>query len=256
MNSLRIAAVQAPENREDVDSALVYLVGVVANAERQGARLICFPEGFLQGYLTEESAARRVALDLLSPRFAALVARFPKTGPMIVFGMIEVEEDRLFNTALVVKRGVVVGRYRKMHLLDGERAFTAGTETPVFEVDGLRFGINICYDTNFPEAARRIAERGASFIVCPANNMMPRQKAEEHKNAHNSARAARCRETGLWLVSADVTGEGDGRVAWGPTAVLNAEGAVEAQLPLGEPGLLIFDVPRRDSGGLQSCLPA
>jgi predicted amidohydrolase len=39
-----------------------------------------------------------------------------------------------------------------------------------------------------------------------------------------------------------VTGERDGRIAWGPTAVLDPQGRVVAQLPLDEPGLLVFDL--------------
>jgi hypothetical protein len=71
----------------------------------------------------------------------------------------------LFNTAIVVDRGVLIGRYRKSHLLSGGHIFDAGSDSHVIEVDGLRFGINICYDTNFPEAAqegsgpRRILDR-------------------------------------------------------------------------------------------------
>ncbi|MCJ9694364.1 hypothetical protein MOV76_22445 [Rhizobium sp. PRIMUS64] len=74
-----------------------------------------------------------------------------------------------------------------------------------------------------------------------SNNMMARDKAEIFRERHNSVRGERCRETGLWLISSDVTGERDGRIAWGPTAVLNPEGQVVAQLPLEEPGLLVFD---------------
>ena len=113
----------------------------------------------------------------------------------------------------------------------------------MFEAAGLRFGINICYDTNFPEAARKVADAGASLIVCPANNMLRRETAVAFKDVHNAARGARCRETGLWLVSSDVTGARDGRIGWGPTAVLDPAGAVMAQLPLEAPGLLIFDMP-------------
>lgn len=158
-------------------------------------------------------------------------------------GLIEAEAGRLFNTAVVIERGRVIGRYRKAHLLDGEKIFDAGNESPVFQIAGLRFGINICYDTNFPEAARHIADAGGSLIVCPANNMMRRAVAVEFKDVHNAVRGERCRETGLWLLSADVTGERDGRISWGPTAVLNPAGEVAAQLPLGEPGLLVFDLP-------------
>ena len=87
----------------------------------------------------------------------SLSVRLPKTGPMIVIGMIEVEAGRLFNTAIAVDRGVVIGRYRKAHLLGGEQIFDAGSDSHVFDVASLRFGINICHDTNFPEAARKVA---------------------------------------------------------------------------------------------------
>ena len=244
MSTVRIAAAQTLDIREEVDVALDQLAGIAARAEAQGAALLVFPEGFLQGYLTEEAPARRHAVDLASPEFSALLDRFPKSGPMIALGLIEVEAGRLFNTAVVVDRGVLVGRYRKAHLLGGERIFAAGDGSPVFEVAGLRFGINICYDTNFPQAARKVADSGASLIVCLANNMLPRKTAEAYRHVHNAARGERCRETGLWLVSADVTGERDGRIAWGPTAVLDPAGEVVAQLPLDEPGLLVFDLPR------------
>ena len=73
----------------------------------------------------------------------------------MVIRLIEVEEGRLFNTAIVADRGVPIGRYRKAHLLSGEHIFDAGSDSCIFEVDGLRFGINICYDTNFPRRRRR-----------------------------------------------------------------------------------------------------
>jgi predicted amidohydrolase len=225
---------------------------MAAHAEAEGAALLCFPEGFLQGYLTEESPARRSALDLGSPKFEAVLSRLPKTGPMIVMGLIEAENGRLFNTAVAVNHGVVAGRYRKTHLLAGERIFDPGEDCPIFEVASLRFGINICYDTSFPEAAQKVADRGASLILCPANNMLRRSTAEKLKDQHNAVRAERCRETGLWLVSADVTGERDGHVSWGPTAVLNPDGEVVAQLPLEKVGLLVFDIPEIPQNGSQA----
>jgi predicted amidohydrolase len=244
MKTTRIAAAQTVEFREDIEGALNCVADVAARAETGGASLLCFPEAFLQGYLTDEKPARRNALDLASPAFEAVLNRLPKTGPMIVMGLIEVEDGRLFNTAIVADRGVLIGRYRKAHLFSREHIFDAGSDNNhVFEIDGLRFGINICYDTNFPKAAREVADLGASLIVCPANNMCCRKTAEALKNVHNTVRGERCRETGLWLVSADVTGERDGCISWGPTAVLNPVGEVVAQLPLEKTGLLVFDIP-------------
>lgn len=239
----RIAAAQTPEFREDLDAALAYAAAVIADAQAQGADLLVFPEGYLQGYLTDEEPARRHALDLSSPQFEALLARLPTTGPTIVLGLIEEDAGALFNTAVVIHAGQLIGRYRKTHLLGREQLFAPGADTPAFEAGGVRFGINICYDTNFPDAARKVAEAGATLLVCPANNMMARPTAESWRDRHNPARGERCRETGLWLISADVTGERDGAVAWGPTAVLNPQGEVAAQLPLEQPGLLVFDLP-------------
>jgi len=243
MKTVRIAAAQTVEFREDIEAALNCVADLAACAKTEGASLLCFPECFLQGYLTDETSARRNALDLASPAFEAVLYRLPKNGPVVVMGLIEMEAGRLFNTAIVVGHGALIGRHRKVHLLGGEHIFDAGSDNHVFEITGLRFGINICYETNFPEAARRIADLGASLIVCPANNMCRRQTAEALKDVHNSVRCERCRETGLWLVSTDVTGEREGRVAWGPTAVINPAGEVVAQLPLEQVGLLVFDIP-------------
>ena len=243
MKTVRIAAAQTAEFREDTEAALACVADFAGRAETEGVALLCFPECFLQGYLTEEIAARRAALDLASPAFRAVLNRLPMSGPMIVMGLIETENGRLFNTAVVVDRGAIIGRYRKSHLLGSERIFDAGSDNRVFEIAGLHFGINICHDTNFPDAARKVADLGASLIVCPANNMLRRKVAESFRDVHNSVRGERCRETGLWLISADVTGERDGCIAWGPTAVLNPAGEVVAQVPLEKPGLLVFDIP-------------
>jgi 5-aminopentanamidase len=85
----------------------------------------------------------------------------------------------------------------------------------------------------------------------PAQNMMRRQAAEEWKHRHNQIRAERVRETGMWLVSADVTGErGDTHVGFGPTSVMDPSADVVAQVPLMETGMVIAQIPQlfREAG--------
>ena len=116
---------------------------------------------------------------------------------------------------------------------------------------GLRYGINICYDTQFADAAARIAGRRARVLLVPAQNMMRRQAAEAWKHRHNQIRAERVRETGMWLASADVTGErGNTHVGYGPTSVMNPSVEVVAQVPLMETGMVIAHIPplMRQSG--------
>lgn len=240
----RIGACQTPEILGDVDAAVTCIRGFCEKAEPEGADLLLFPECFLQGYLVTEAHVLRHALDLGSARFRSVAARLADVRPVLVVGVIERAGNAIHNSAVVLEHGQVTGVYRKTHLLPGEKTFAAGDEYPVFEVKGLRYGINICYDTQFSGAAARIAAQGARVLLVPAQNMMKRQSAETWKHQHNRIRAERVRETGMWLVSADVTGErGNTHVGYGPTSVMRPSANVVAQVPLAETGMVIARIP-------------
>jgi hypothetical protein len=73
---------------------------------------------------------------------------------------------------------------------------------------------------------------------------MRRQAAEAWKYRHSQIQAERVRETGMWLVSADVTGErGDTHIGYGPTSVTDPSAEIVARVPLMETGLAIADIP-------------
>jgi predicted amidohydrolase len=73
--------------------------------------------------------------------------------------------------------------------------------------------------------------------------MMRRDKAFWWQERHNQIRTRRVRETGMWLVSADVTGERDPtRIGLGPTCVIDPTGEVVAQVPAGKAGIAIAEL--------------
>jgi predicted amidohydrolase len=237
---MRVGACQTPEILGDVDAALRVVDDF---AGRANADLLLFPEGFLQGYLVTERHVHGQAFDVRSAEFAAVLARLAGIRQTLVLGMIERWRGRYYNTALVVAGGRVVGSYRKTFLTAGESVFTPGDSYPVFTRDGVRFGINICYDTRFPQAAAAVAGGGAQALLVPAQNMMRRDNALRWQVRHNEIRTQRVRETGLWLVSADVTGERDDtRIGLGPTCVINPSGQVVAQVPAGTTGMAVAEI--------------
>lgn len=245
---MRIAACQLPEVRELPDEAISWICRCAKRASQAGARLLCFPECFLQGYLCEATAARRHAVALRGAEFDCVLRRISNAEPTLVFGMIEADGDLLYNTAVVVDAGRLVGAYRKINLQPGERStFTPGVHSGIFEVGGISFGINICSDTQDPKLAAAIAAAGAKLILCPANNMMPRQKAEQWESRHNPTRACRAREAGVWLMSSDVSGTRGNSLGLGPTCVIDSRGTVVVQLPKGEVGMVLAEV--RSDGG-------
>ena len=224
---------QTPEILGDVPSALEIVHEYARQA--RGVDLLVFPECFLQGYRPTESHVRQYAM-----RCADVRLDVPQT---VVLGMIERDGDRFFNTAAVVRGGRVVGAYRKTFLTRGERVFTAGDAYPVFTAAGTTFGINICFDGQFPYAAAAVARQGARLLVFPAQNMMRRANAHLWADRHLELRRKRIAETGMWLASADVTGRrGDTHLGLGPTCIVDPSGTVVAEVTRGTAGLAVAEV--------------
>ena len=240
--TIKVSVCQVPDIREDIETSLKWIQKFVKQAEDEGVSLICFPECFLQGYLTEKVLAEKYAINLNRLAFKSILKQLAKNKPMIVFGLIEEEDENLFNTAVVIKEGNLIGKYRKTHLLQGEHIFKAGFEYPIFEINGLIFGINICYDTQFADAAANLVKQGAKLILCPANNMMRYVMAKKYKHLHHAMRIERVKENQVWLMSADVTGKREGRIAYGPTSVINPGGKVIAQVPLMKIGMTLVEI--------------
>ncbi len=239
---MKIAACQLPEIRRDVDRALAVMERYLAVADSQHVELVCLPECYLQGYLCDAVSAKDQAISLNSGAFDTLLNRLSRFQCVFVFGFIEDQNGLLFNSAAVVHHGNLIGCYRKTHLLRGEAVFEPGVAYPTFLVKDFQFGINICYDTNFPEVAAALAERGARLILCPANNMLPLENAEKWKTLHNEIRAQRAKETGCWLLSSDVTGTRENQISFGPTAVIDPDGRVLTQVPLLQEGMVVAEI--------------
>ena len=240
---LRIGACQTPEILGDVEAALACIETFARQPHADSVDLLLFPECFLQGHLIEPEHVSRFALDLRSDAFQRVLNRLVPVRQTLVFGVIEQCGAAYFNTAVVVRHGVLEGCYRKTHLTPGESLFQAGDAYPTFTINGVTCGINICYDTKFPEAAKSVASRGARVLLVPSQNMMKRPAAEEWRYRHHAVRAERVRETGMWLVSADVTGaRDDSRIAYGPTSVMTPQAEVVAQVPTMSVGMVVAEI--------------
>lgn len=241
--TMRVATCQLPEVRGDVPRALSLMSDYALEAERRGADLVCFPECFLQGYDIRSEHIASVAAELGSPIIDDVLRSLSSVRPVIVVGLIERADGVTHNSALAIQGGTVIAHYRKTHLLKGEASvFKRGSGFPVFDVRKTKVGINICHDLSVPESVEAAAASGVTVLVCPCNNMLPRVIAEEWKCRHNEIRSRHAKAHGLWIVSSDVTGERDQCVSYGPTAVIDPTGAIIAQVPLQEVGMVVAEI--------------
>ncbi|MFG6150229.1 carbon-nitrogen hydrolase family protein [Halobacillus sp. B23F22_1] len=90
----------------------------------------------------------------------------------IVYGMIERENDQLYNSAILVnENGEIKGKYRKTHLDRNEKRWaTPGSSLPVFDIEGLgKVGLLIGDDVRFPEASGVLSVKRADMIAVPVS---------------------------------------------------------------------------------------
>jgi predicted amidohydrolase len=158
----------------DVAANLEALRRGTYQAAARGARLVIFPECALTGYCFESrEEALEVAVPLPGPVTEALAEDCRALGVFVIAGTLErTATGELFNSALIVGPGGYAGSYRKIHLpfLGVDRFATPGDRPfAVHDLDGLRVGINICYDGSFPESARVLTVLGADLVVLPTN---------------------------------------------------------------------------------------
>lgn len=134
--------------------------------------VLLFPECALNGYDLSAEETHASALQLDSSHVRKIRDATRRHLATVVFGMLERDGDSVYNSAVVIQSGKIIQVYRKIHLpfMGVDQFVVAGKriEAP-FEVNGVRFGVGICYDYRFPEFCRIHALRGADCMLLITN---------------------------------------------------------------------------------------
>lgn len=173
MSKFKLAGVQMDIEIGNRNANLDKMESRLAETMANGAQLTVFPEctttGYCFGSLDE---AKQVSEGFDGPTVARVHQWCRGKDTMVVFGFLELDGDRVFNALALVGPEGVLGTYRKIHLPHlGVDRFTTPGDRPfeVIETPSLRIGMNICYDSSFPEAARVLSIKGADLITLPTN---------------------------------------------------------------------------------------
>ncbi|MBW4581888.1 MAG: carbon-nitrogen hydrolase family protein [Tildeniella nuda ZEHNDER 1965/U140] len=172
---MKLAIYQGAGIPSDVSANLMLLEQTATTAAKQQANLLIFPELFLTGYNIGD-AVKQLAEPCYgrSLQFAASIARECRLA--LLFGYAERDGETIYNAAaLIDAEGNLAASYRKAHLFGAEeqRLFTPGQQRVLHTIAGVRVGVLICYDVEFPEAVRALALQGAELIAVPTALMFP-----------------------------------------------------------------------------------
>ncbi|MGW0597912.1 carbon-nitrogen hydrolase family protein [Streptomyces sp. NPDC002776] len=179
---MRTALLQSSGRPGSVVENLKVLDEAAGRAAAAGAGLLITPEMFLTGYAIGEDIAR-LAEPADGDSADAVAEIASRHGLALAYGYPERDGETVYNSAqLISADGTRQANYRKTHLFGCfERDhFTPGERQVVqAELNGLRVGILICYDVEFPENVRAHALAGTDLLVVPTAQMHPFQFVAE-----------------------------------------------------------------------------
>ncbi|MEK6309560.1 MAG: carbon-nitrogen hydrolase family protein [Curtobacterium sp.] len=259
MGTLTIAAAQfAPV--DDPAANLDTIQTFAEQAVERGAQLLVTPE--YSSYFTADIDDRFVAAaqPLDGPFVTGLRQIARDTGLALVVGVAETADvpGRFRNTLVTVRPdGTLDVAYRKVHLYDAFGAresdrIEAGDpgQLAVFELAGVRVGLETCYDLRFPEVTRRLAapELGAADVVVLPAEWVRGPGKEHHWRTLLTARAI---ENTVWVVGVGQTPP----VGVGGSVVLDPSGVAVAAAGA-TPGLLVARVDTGTTEAIRSVNPS
>ena len=168
MRRLRIALAQINTTVGDFDGNVKKILGAIDGARAMKADIVTLPELAICGYPPEDLLFKPQFIQANLQSLQKIVEA--SSGITVVVGFVDTDGD-IFNAAALISDGKLIGVYHKMYLpnygvFDENRYFRAGKECPVYVVNGIGIGINICEDIWYEAGPATIqAYAGAEVII-------------------------------------------------------------------------------------------
>jgi predicted amidohydrolase len=238
------------------DDSVRLAVSAVADAGRQEAAVICFPECFVPGY--RWPGQERPAPDpaFLERAWAAVADAARDAGVAVVLGTERITDRGLQITACVINPDGTAAGWQDKGQIDPSEETTypaLGTGRHVFTVGPLTFGVVICHEGwRYPETVRWAARRGAQLVFHPhahvaePGSYRPTTFADPGNTFHEKAMLCRAAENTCYFASVNCASEGSGTTS----AVVRPDGTLQCYQPYGQEGLLVADLDLSSATGL------
>jgi predicted amidohydrolase len=172
MKNLKIATAQFENKSGDKTYNLSVIEKLSREAALAGAHVINFHECSVTGYTFARNLSKEQMLDVAEyipdgPSTQALIAIAQKHQITILAGLFEKDETgNIYKAHVCVDQSGLIAKHRKLHPFINPNIFP-GTSYTVFDIQGWKCGILICYDNNIIENVRATALLGAQIIFMP-----------------------------------------------------------------------------------------
>jgi predicted amidohydrolase len=233
---------------------LAAILDMIAEAAGQGAELILFPEAALTGLINDDDPAQDLSLGEEIPGEVTrqLAVHCHEWNIWLAIGLLEREEGCLYDTAiLIAPDGEIKLKYRRIskgwhgHLADAA-VYGHGSEIPAVQTPFGSLAFLLCgdlFDDGLLERARQLQPDwllfpfARNFADCAIN-----QKRWDEEEMPAYAQRVRMLDVPTLMsnyLAVSVLEDGSFGGAW----LVDANGQIQASLPLGQAGLLVVDLP-------------
>ncbi|MCT4603893.1 MAG: hypothetical protein N4A59_13460 [Marinifilum sp.] len=162
---MKVAAVSSKSVIGDVQFNLSIAKDWIESFDTRGVDFILFPELNLSGYIRDIEILKAVLKDKEN-LFTSLMEISKNTNLAFAVGFPEQEGEKYFITHFVFNGGKIIGKHRKTHLSISEKeVYSEGNEINVFPIKDMLVGIQLCYETHFPEISAIQAQKGANVLA-------------------------------------------------------------------------------------------
>lgn len=171
MKNLKISTVQFENRSGDKKYNLSRIDHFASVAAAEGSSAVAFHECSVTGYTFARHLSKEQLFDLCEPvpdgpSVSELVRIAAKNKIAVLAGLFEKEEGKIYKTYVCVDSNGLKAKYRKLHPFINPN-ITPGNSYCVFELEGWKCGILICYDNNIIENVRATVLLGAQVIFMP-----------------------------------------------------------------------------------------
>ena len=196
----RLAILQMRSVSGAYDKNTETVIENMKQAAANDADMLLLPECFLTGY--DLSIRNNEAMADNDNCIIKLCNIANEIGIGLVATALTKGNNNLQNSAFVIdKSGKIIMKYSKVHTCDfaDEKVLEAGNEFKVCNYDGVKIGVMICYDREYPESARVLMLKGAEIILVPndCGSMKPRVQALSTRAYENMCGVAMANPNGF-----------------------------------------------------------
>ncbi|HEV7350125.1 carbon-nitrogen hydrolase [Telluribacter sp.] len=231
---------------DDVQTNVQKASEKVREAAAKGAQIVCLQELFTSLYFcdVESHANFSLAEAIPGPTTHHMSELARELGVVIIASLFEKRAHGLYHntTAVLDADGTYLGKYRKMHIPDDPGYYEKFYFTPgdlgykVFKTKYATFGVLICWDQWYPEAARITALMGAEILFYPTAIGWDTNEAdplinEEQYGAWQTIQRGHAVANGVYVVAVNRVGREADQQFWGGSFVANPHGRLLYQAP-------------------------